>query len=133
MLNGCVGLLIWGASGMLLASGGAVSGKKKAHKHKSFWPVTPPVTRGFPDREAMGSKFYVLCSELQEHKSFSPDARPGGPVTEATGKSFMCKSFMCLFCSLLSATKKGYKHCFFFFPGLSGSSERGPDNPYPLN
>ena len=26
------------------------SGKRKAHKHKSFWPVTPPVTRGSPDR-----------------------------------------------------------------------------------
>ena len=28
------------------------SGKKKAHKHKSFRPVTPPVTGGPPNREA---------------------------------------------------------------------------------
>ena len=34
-----------------------ISGKKKAHKHKSFWPVTPPVTRGSPDREARGQSF----------------------------------------------------------------------------
>ena len=36
------------------------SGKKKAHKHKSFWPVTPPVTGGSPDREARGQSF--MCS-----------------------------------------------------------------------
>ena len=35
----------------------AFSGKKKAHKHKSFWPVTPPVTGGSPDREAVGQSF----------------------------------------------------------------------------
>ena len=34
-----------------------LSGKKKAHKHKSFWPVTPPVTGGSPDREARGQSF----------------------------------------------------------------------------
>ena len=45
-------------------------------------------------------KFHVLSSEPKELKSFCPDTRPGGPVTGATGKSFMCKSFMCLFCSL---------------------------------
>ena len=33
------------------------SGKKKAHKHKSFWPVTPPVTGRSPDREARGQSF----------------------------------------------------------------------------
>ena len=33
------------------------SGKKKAHKHKSFWPVTPPVTGGSPDREVRGQSF----------------------------------------------------------------------------
>ena len=47
-----------------------------------------------------GAKFYVLSSEPKEHKSFCPDTRPGRPVTGATGKSFMCKNFMCLFCSL---------------------------------
>ena len=78
-----------------------ISGKKKAHEHKSFWPVTPPVTGGSPTG-GQGSKFYVLSSEPKEHKSFCPDTRPGGPVTGATRKSFMCKSFMCLFCSLIS-------------------------------
>ena len=80
-----------------------LSGKKKAHKHKSFWPVTPPVTGGVSRPGGQGSKFYVLSSEPKEHKSFCPDTRPGGPVTGATGKSFMCKSFMCLFCSLDSS------------------------------
>ena len=83
------------------------SGKKKAHKHKSFWLVTPPVTGGSPDWEAMGSKFYVLSSEPKEHKSFCPDTRPGGPVTGATGKSFMCKSFMCLSVAARGAEQEG--------------------------
>ena len=34
-----------------------LDGKKKAHKHKSFWPVTRPVTAGSPDREARGQSF----------------------------------------------------------------------------
>ena len=33
------------------------SGKRKTHKHKSFWQVTPPVTRPSPDREARGHMF----------------------------------------------------------------------------
>ena len=37
------------------------SGKKKAHKHKSFWPVTPPVTGGLPTGSP-GVK--VLCAIL---------------------------------------------------------------------
>ena len=36
---------------------GGSQGKKKAHKHKSFWPVTPPVTGGSPDRESRGQSF----------------------------------------------------------------------------
>ena len=78
------------------------SGKKKAHKHESFWPVTPPVTGGVSRPGGQGSKFYVLSSEPKEHRSFCPDTRPGGLVTGASGKCFMCKSCMCLFCSLLT-------------------------------
>ena len=52
------------------------------------------------------SKFYVLSSEPKEHKSFCPDTRPGGPVTGATGKNLMCKSFMCLFCSLFLGIRR---------------------------
>ena len=37
------------------------SGKKKAHKHKSFWPVTPPVTGVLPTGRP-GVK--VLCTIL---------------------------------------------------------------------
>ena len=48
------------------------SGKTKAHKHESFWPVTPPVR--WP-----GVKDYVLSSEPKEHTSFAPGARPGRP------------------------------------------------------
>ena len=42
-----------------------------AHKHTSFWPVTPPVTGGSPDQEARGQSF-------------------GSPDQEARGQSFMC-------------------------------------------
>ena len=70
----------------------AASGKKKAHKHKYFWPVTPPASGGVSRPGGQGSKFYVLSSEPKEHKSFCPDTRQGGPVTGATEKSFMCKS-----------------------------------------
>ena len=62
------------------------SGKKKAHKHKSFWPVTG----GFSRPGGRGSKIYVLSSEPKEHKSFGPDTRTGGPVTGATGQSSIC-------------------------------------------
>ena len=60
----------------------------------------PSGDRGVSRPGGQGSKFYVLSSEPKEHKSFCPDTRPGGPVTGATRKCFMCKSFTCLFCSL---------------------------------
>ena len=86
------GGLLWsrGASAGKGSCSRLLSGKKKAHKHKSFWPVTPPVAGGSPDREAGGSNFYVLSSEPKEHKSFCPDTRPGGPVTRPTGKRVLC-------------------------------------------
>ena len=65
------------------------SGKKKAHKQKSFWPVTTPVTGGVSRPGGQGSEIYVLCSEPKEHKSFCPDTRPGRPVTGVNGQSFM--------------------------------------------
>ena len=75
------------------------SGKKKAHKHKSFWPVTPPGTGGSPDREARGQSF--MCYPRNPRNiNFLSGYPTGGPVTGATGRSFMCKSFMCLFRSL---------------------------------
>ena len=40
------------------------SGKKKAHKHKSFWSVTSPVSGGPPEREARGQRLKVLCAIL---------------------------------------------------------------------
>ena len=63
--------------------------------HKFFWRGGKVSRPG-----GQGSKFYVLSSEPKEHKYFCPESRPGRPVTGAAGKSFMCKSFMCLFCSL---------------------------------
>ena len=45
----------------ILVCGQNYSGQKKAHKHKCFWPVTPPVTTGSPDREARGQS---LCAIL---------------------------------------------------------------------
>ena len=82
---------------------GKVSQERKRHININLfgrWPLRWP---GISRPGDQGSKFYVLYSEPKEHKSFSPDTRPGGPVTEATGQSFMCKSFMCLFCSLVSS------------------------------
>ena len=74
---------------------GWFSGKKKAHKHKSFWPVTPPVTGGSPDRGGQESKFMYYLSEPKEHKSFCPDTRPEDRWPERPEK-IMCKSYMCL-------------------------------------
>ena len=56
------------------------SGKRKAHKHKSFWLVTPPVTGGVSRPGGQGSKFYVLSSEPKKHIFFlsgHPTARTG--------------------------------------------------------
>ena len=72
------------------------SGKKKAHKHKSFWPVTPPVTGRSPDREARGQSFMCCPRNPRNIKSFRPDTRPGGPVTGATGK-VLCEKVLCAF------------------------------------
>ena len=65
------------------------------------WPLRWP--GGLSTGRPWGSKIYVLSSEPKVHKSFCPGTRPGGPVTELTGQSFMWQSFMCLF--LKSATK----------------------------
>ena len=75
--------------------------ERKRHINIIFLAGDPSGDRGVSRPGGQGSKFYVLSSEPKEHKSFCPDTRPGGPVTGATGKSFMCKSFMCLFCSLV--------------------------------
>ena len=81
------------------------SGKKKAHKHKSFWPVTLSVTRGSPDRETRGQSFMYYPRNPRNINLFIRIPDREGPVTGATGKSFMCRSFMCLFCSLRSGEK----------------------------
>ena len=81
-------------------------GKEKAHKHKTnFSGDCPgPPGGGSPDRVArglptsgLGSKVYVLCAEVKEHKHFRPGTRPGGSVTGVTEKLFMYQMFMCLF------------------------------------
>ena len=79
--------------------------KEKGTQTQIFLAGDPSGDRGVSRPGVQGSKFYVLSSEPKEHKSFCPDTRPGGPVTGATGKSFMCKSFMCLFCALLTVKK----------------------------
>ena len=96
------------------------SGKKKAHTHKSFWPVTPPVTGGSPDLEAMGSKFYVLSSDPRNIIFFLSGLPTGRTGDRGEPKSLMCKSFMCLFCSLLKGTRllgrTDCSHTFIFEP-----------------
>ena len=53
------------------------SGKKRAHKHTSFWPVIPVRSRS----GGQGSDVHALSSEPKEHKTFCPGTRPGEPVT----------------------------------------------------
>ena len=86
------------------------------------------VARGLPTG-GQGSKVYVLCAELKEHKHFGPGTRPGGSgtrpggsVTGVTEKLFMCQVFMCLFRPL--ETDLGHEtneFCHNF--GYSGSPE----------
>ena len=61
------------------------SGKKKARKHKSFWPVTRPVTGGSPDREARGLSFMCYPRNPRNINLFvripdREDRWPGRPV-----------------------------------------------------
>ena len=73
--------------------------QEKAHKHKSFWPVTPPVTGGSPDREARGQSF--MCYPRSPSNIIFFSGYPTGRTGDWGGrKKFMCKSLMCLFCSL---------------------------------
>ena len=48
------------------------AGKKKAHKHYYFWPVTPSGEGGSVRLGGQGSEIYVLSSEPKEHRSFCP-------------------------------------------------------------
>ena len=71
---------------------------RKEKRHITFfgwWPLW--VSRS----GVLGSKTYVLSPKPKEHKSFCPGTRPWRPVTGVTRQSFMCKSLMCLFCSLI--------------------------------
>ena len=68
-------------------------------KHKYFWPVTPPIIRGSPDREARGQSFMYYPRNPRNINLFVrvPDREDRWPRRP---ENFMCKSFMCLFCSL---------------------------------
>ena len=73
-----------------------LSGKKR-HINIILFPGDSSSDRGVSRPGGQGSNVYVLSSEPKEHKSFAMGTRPGGPVTGATGQSFMCSSFLCLF------------------------------------
>ena len=79
--------------------------ERKRHININLLSGDCPVGGGVSRSGGQGSKTYLLSSEPKEHKSFCPGTRPGRPVTGVTGQTFMCKSFMCLFCFL----KKGPK------------------------
>ena len=68
------------------------SGRKKAHKHKQFCPVTTWVRGGgSPDRVARGQMHvYVLCVGSKDYKYFGPGTRQGGSVTSVT-EIFFCR------------------------------------------
>ena len=69
------------------------SGKKKAHKHNSFWPVTVRWGGESPGRVSI----YVLSKEPKKHNFFCPGTRPGRAATGVTGQSFVCQSLKCFF------------------------------------
>ena len=71
-------------------------GKKKAHKHKSFWPVTPPVTGDSPDREARGQSFMYYPRNPRNINLFvripdREDRWPGRPEKN------LCAQVLCAF------------------------------------
>ena len=72
------------------------SGKKKAHKHKSFWPVTLSVTRGSPDRETRGQSFMYYPRNPRNINIFvripdREDRWPGRP------ERVLCAKVLCAF------------------------------------
>ena len=82
------------------------SGKKKAHKHKSFWPVTPPVTGGSPDRKARGQSFMYYPRNPRNINLFVripdwEDRWPGRP------EKVLCAKVLCAFFS--ECRKWGFK------------------------
>ena len=111
------------------------SGKKKAHKHKSFWPVTPPVTGGSPDREARGQSFMCYPRNPRNINLFCPDTRPGRPVTRATGEFYVQKFYVPFLLPINPETPKSLKKVSreeFGTPpdlGPPKSSEKSPESP----
>ena len=94
--------------------GVVIPGKEKAHKHKQFCPGTAWVRGGGVSRPGgQGSNVYVLCAEPKVHKHFRPGTRPGGLVTGATEKLFMCQMLMCPFWPLLSQRGASPYWCFW--------------------
>ena len=63
----------------------------KAHEHKSFWPVTPPVTGGCLPAGRPGVK--DLCAILGSARNINHFARVPNREDRSpglTGQSFMC-------------------------------------------
>ena len=79
-----------------------MSGAKKAHKHKSVWPVTLLVRGEFLGRVPRGQSFMYCPRNASNISNFAwvPVGRIGdrGDRQEFCVKSFMSQ---CLFCSLL--------------------------------
>ena len=77
------------------------SGKKKAHKHKSFWPVTG----GAPDREARGQSFMCYSRNPRNINLFVripdwEDRWPGRP------EKVLCAKVVCAFSASLNMLNK---------------------------
>ena len=91
-------LKIWG-EWRLIAVAIYNSGKTKAPKHTSFWPVTPPVRGGVSLPGCQESKIYVLSLEPKEHESFAqlPDWEDRGDRT-----GFYVLNFYAPLCSLIT-------------------------------
>ena len=105
------------------------SGKKKAHKHKSFWPVTPPVTGGAPDREARDQSFMCyprnprninLCVRIPDRE----DRWPGRP------EKVLCAKVLCAFSSAPynEAGRSDFRNQRFA-PGENAENADGPCHP----
>ena len=66
--------------------------ERKRHVNINLLAGDPSGDRGVSRPGGQGSKFYVLSSESKEHKYPT-----GGPVTGATGKTFLCAKVLCAF------------------------------------
>ena len=73
-----------------------LSGKKRAHKHISFWLVTPSIRGQSPGPVARGQRCMCYPREPKGDKSFCPGTRPRRSVTGVPDR-VSCAKVLCAF------------------------------------